>query len=128
MMEKIVKAMPDIQFYYFGDESKKGQKGSNFEHLGYVKMSDWMPKLSCNLRISFHDGYPLLPVEFITAGRNVVTNVPMKRGSIHVEKELKDIIKGIRYAQKNPINPKWAKYLKKELNFNLYKRRINGLC
>lgn len=126
MMEQIVKAMPDIQFYFFGDESKKGQKGSNFEHLGYINVTEWMPKFSCNLRISFHDGLCLLPIEFMTAGRNVVTNVKLK-GTILVEKDIKPIIEGIRKASKTLLSPKWGKYWRKELDYKTYAKKIRGL-
>ena len=123
LMPKIVEAMPDVKFYYFGDDSKKGQKGNNFEHLGYVNMDEWLPKFSANLRISVHDGLPLLPIEFITAGRQVITNVDLK-GTIRANTDPKTIISGIRTAQKEQIDKKWIKYWKKELDFKKYKRRI----
>jgi len=126
LMEAVVKAMPDIQFYFFGDEPSKGKKGKNFEYLGYVNMKDWMPKFSCNLRVSVHDGLPLLPIEFLTAGRQVVTNVNLK-GVIKVEDNMKSIIEGIRKAQKSGLNPKWGRYWKRELNFNKYIKRIRKL-
>jgi len=126
LMDKIVKAMPDIQFYFFGDNSKKGKKGSNYEHLGYINVTEWLPKFSCNLRISVHDGLPLLPIEFMTAGRQVVTNVKLK-GCIVVDKDIKDIIKGIRQAKKENIDLKWGKYWTKELDFKKYIKSIRSL-
>jgi len=29
LMEEVIRAMPDVKFYLFGDESRKGQKGDN---------------------------------------------------------------------------------------------------
>ena len=126
-METIVRSMPDIKFYFFGDPSKKGQQGDNYEHLGYIDMDEWMPKFSMNLRISVHDGYPLLPLEFLTAGRNVALNVKIGNGSIYVKKDRKAVINAIRYAQKHPLNPKWSKIIKKQMDFKLYKNRIRHL-
>jgi hypothetical protein len=126
IIKKVIRAMPDIQFYLFGDNTVKGQKGKNFKHLGYVDMSKWMPKFSCNLRITLHDGLPLLPIEFITAGRQVITNVPIK-GAIRTDKKIKNIIAGIRQAQKEQIDPKWGDYWKEELDFDKYVKRIRRL-
>jgi hypothetical protein len=126
IMTKVMRAMPDIKFYLFGEDSVKGQKGKNFEHLGYIKMDKWMSKFSCNLRISLHDGLPLLPIEFMTAGRQVITNVPVK-GAIVVKKTIKDIIAGIRKAQKETIDPKWGKYWKKEMDYQKYAKRVRRL-
>jgi len=126
LMERVIMAMPDIKFYFFGDELNKGKKGKNYEHLGYVDMKEWMPKFSCNLRVSVHDGLPLLPIEFITAGRQVVTNVPLK-GTIQVTTDLKDIIKGVRLAQKTLLDKRWGNYWRRELNFNKYVKRIRNL-
>jgi glycosyltransferase involved in cell wall biosynthesis len=123
LMFQVIKSMPDIQFYFFGEEANKGQKGDNYEHLGYVDMKEWMPKMSCNLRISVHDGLPLLPIEFMTAGRNVITNVPLK-GAYVVGTERKEVCNAIRKAQENSLNLKWSKYWRKKLDFKKYKERI----
>jgi len=126
LMEDIIRAMPDVKFYLFGDDSRKGEKGSNYEHLGFTDMNEWMPKLSCNLRCSVHDGLPLLPIEFMTAGRQVVMNYPLK-GAIHIEKVRKQIVEAIRYARKHTLDKKWPKYWTKEMNYKLFERRIRCL-
>lgn len=125
-MEEIIRAMPDVQFYLFGDDSKKGQKGENYEHLGFIQMGDWMPKFSCNLRISVHDGLPLLPVEFMTAGRQAIVNLPLK-GAIQVKKDRKEVVDAIRFAQDNPIFPDVGNYWRSEMDFDKYVKSIREL-
>ena len=56
LMEEVARALPDVHFVFFGDESKKGQQTENTEHLGFIDMEKIMPKMSCNLRITIHDG------------------------------------------------------------------------
>lgn len=126
LIQEVVGAMPDVQFYLFGDEERKGQKGDNWEYLGYIDYDEWIPKLSCNLRITAHDGLPLTPLQFMTAGRNVVTNVPLK-GAIQVEATKESIIKGIRQAQKTPLKKSVSDYWIKELDKDKFVKTIRGL-
>jgi hypothetical protein len=126
LMEDVARAMPDIKFYFFGDETKKGQTTDNTEHLGFIDMKEWMPKLSCCVRVTVHDGLPLGPVEFMMAGRQVVTNVRLE-GTIQVKANKKDIIEGIRKAQQSSIKPKWGPYWKKVLDQGKYIRFIYSL-
>ena len=126
LMVEVARSMPDIHFYFFGDEAKKGEVFENMEHLGYIDYDEWMPKFSCNLRITSHDGLPLTPLQFMTAGRNVVTNIPLK-GSIQVKPTRKDIIRGIREAQENNLNGKVSKYWTKEMDFERYNKRMRRL-
>ena len=127
LMENVARAMPDIQFYFFGDETKKGRKTDNTEHLGWINLADWMPKFSCNVRVTIHDGLPITPLQFMTAGRSVVSNFAMV-GAIKVEADRKEIIEAIRTAQNSPIDPKVSKYWKKELDFTKYEKVIKELC
>jgi hypothetical protein len=120
---EVVKAMPDVDFKFFGNEDLKGNHDKNWEHIGYVDLDEWMPKLSCNLRLTVHDGLPITPLQFLTAGRTVVSNTPIK-GAIKVTNEREDIIKGIRKAQKEPLDPKVSEYWSKELDVDKYKRAI----
>ena len=124
LMESVVRSMPDVHFYFFGNEETKGEKGDNFEHLGFVDMDEWLPKWSCNLRVTLHDGLPLTPLQFLTAGRNVVTNVPIK-GSIQANTRT-EIVKGIREAQKTNLDGKIGKYWKKQLEFKKFIKSIRG--
>jgi hypothetical protein len=117
--------MPDIEFKFFGDPTQKG-KYDNVEHLGWIDYDEWIPKLSMNLRITKHDGLPLTPVQFLTAGRNVVCNVPLK-GAIVTDTDRHNVIEAIRLAQKQPLNQKWSKYWRKELSTSNYLKRIGRI-
>jgi glycosyltransferase involved in cell wall biosynthesis len=123
-MDEIVRNMPDVKFLYFGEDENKGQKGDNYEHLGYV--SNVIEKCSINLRITPHDGLPLLPIEFLMAGRGVITNVPLK-GAITVKKDRKMVIEAIRRMRKMTLDPRVSKYWRKQMNFEKYKKRIRRL-
>jgi glycosyltransferase involved in cell wall biosynthesis len=126
LMEHVARSMPDIDFKFFGNDQKKG-KYNNVEHLGWVDMDEWMPKLSCNLRITIHDGLSLTVVQFLSAGRNVVTNTPVK-GAIQVKPNREDIIKALRIAQKRLLEPKWSKYWINELSTSKFQKRMAGVC
>lgn len=125
LVMEVVRAMPDVQFYFFGDHTRKA-KGENWEYLGYIDYDEWIPKMSCNLRITIHDGLPLTSVQFLTAGRNVITNVPVK-GAIHVQPTLKDIVAGIRKAQREPLSKKVSEFWIKELSVEKFIKTIRGL-
>jgi len=140
LIMEVTRSMPDVQFYFFGDESRRGVKGDNWEHLGYVDLDEWLPKLSCNLRITDHDGLPITPLEFLMAGRNVVTNTPVK-GAIRVEETVtkfnetsmgisdyrEQIVAGIREAQSKPLDESVSRYWRKEISVEKYQRTIRGL-
>jgi glycosyltransferase involved in cell wall biosynthesis len=140
LMYEVIRSMPDIKFYLFGNDETKGQKGENWEALGYIDFDEWMPKFSANLRITMHDGLPLTPLQFMTAGRNVVSNVKLK-GGIYVHESIlsggKDawkvsnmregIVKAIRKAQKEPLSKEISDYWNKELDVKKFVKRIRGL-
>ena len=125
-MDTIVRSMPDVQFLFFGDERRKGEKNKNEEHVGYIPTDEIIKRCSLNLRITVHDGYPLLGAEFIMAGRNFITNVPVK-GAIVVKKDRKQVVEAIRKARKNPLDPKWSKRMREEMDFKLFNDRIRAL-
>ena len=127
LMEAVVRSMPDVQFYFFGDNTKKGNKGDNYEHLGWINLDEWMPKFSCNLRMTIHDGLPLTPLQFLTAGRSVVCNTEL-HGAVYALPERKAVIEALRSAQDSPIDPKSASYWAKKLDFATYTKTITALC
>lgn len=126
LMARVANAMPDVQFYFFGDESRKGQKTENTEHLGYIKLEDWMPKFSCNLRMTLHDGLPLTPVEFLTAGRNVVTNVKLA-GAWQADPKLRSVIKVLREVQEyGEVDDRHIYDWKQTLDHDKFRKTIQG--
>lgn len=79
----IVKAMPDVKFYGYGDASLEFKEGKfsakNFEHKGPLSRPEWekfVGECSAYLRLVRHDTRPLATDEFIMAGRSVITNIP----------------------------------------------------
>lgn len=75
----IVKAMPDVKFYGYGDAQLDGFKSKNFEHKGTMTTDEWAKFVVSNsayLRIVRHDTRPMASDEFIMAGRSVITNIP----------------------------------------------------
>jgi glycosyltransferase involved in cell wall biosynthesis len=125
-MEHIARSMPDIEFKLFGDETKKGNKFDNVEHLGWVSLDEWMPKLSCNLRMTIHDGLSLTILQFLTAGRTVVTNSKVK-GTLYVSNDRKSIVEALRACQSVTTGTKAAKYWINELKLSKFKKRIGAL-
>lgn len=126
LMEHVARSLPDIEFKFFGNPQKTG-KYNNVEHLGWVEMDEWMPKLSCNLRITTHDGLSLTVLQFLTAGRNVVTNTPVK-GTIQVKPTREDIVKGIRLASKRFLDKKWSRYWSDEVSTKKFQKRMEDVC
>lgn len=79
LMDEIIVAMPDIEFIYFGAEAEPlnwwtGRIHDNLKFLGRKPIDKIIEQTSVLLRISYHDGYPVSPVEFLCAGRAVITN------------------------------------------------------
>lgn len=75
----IVKAMPDVKFYGYGDADLGDFKAKNFEHKGNLNREQWTQFVydrSAYLRIVRHDTRPMASDEFIMAGRSVITNIP----------------------------------------------------
>lgn len=109
LMKDIVKACPDIDFLFFGG-GLKDFKADNVENVGWCEMSKILEKSSCLLRITYHDGLPVTPIEFRLAGRDAITSVNMPyihfagSGIVHAENysERKEaIIKLIRDVKKS---------------------------
>lgn len=74
----IVKAMPDVKFYGYGDGAKDF-KAKNFEHVGNLSKEAWAQFVldrSAYLRLVRHDTRPMASDEFVMAGRSVITNIP----------------------------------------------------
>lgn len=127
LMEQVARAMPDVKFYFFGDITKEGKKYRNVAHLGWIDLDEWLPKFSCNLRVTIHDGLPLTPLQFMTAGRHAITSTKLE-GAFQVEADRKQIIEAIRIAERSPINDDVSKYWLQELDFTKYVTTMEALC
>lgn len=76
----IIQAMPDVQFSGYGSGAEDF-KAPNFTHCKTMPKEKWKQFVydhSCLLRLVRHDTLPMAACEFLMAGRNVVTNIPMK--------------------------------------------------
>lgn len=75
----IVKSMPDVKFYGYGDARLDDFKSKNFVHKGTMPTAEWgefVYQNSAYLRLVRHDTRPMASDEFILAGRSVITNIP----------------------------------------------------
>ncbi len=75
----IIRAMPDVQFTAYGDGGWDIDY-PNLKHSKTLARPDWEKYVyenSCYLRIVRHDTFPMASSEFIMAGRDVVTNIPL---------------------------------------------------
>ena len=73
---------------FFGG-TKKGEE-ENIEYLRWANIYDIIKQCSLNVRISLHDGFPHIPIQFLLSGRQVVTNCDMPHVNylpIHVDEE-----------------------------------------
>jgi glycosyltransferase involved in cell wall biosynthesis len=75
----IVRAMPDVDFTAYGDGGWDVEY-PNLKHSHNLSREDWEKYVydnSCYLRIVRHDTLPLASAEFVMAGRDVITNIPL---------------------------------------------------
>lgn len=75
----IIRAMPDVQFTAYGDGGLDVEY-PNLKHAGWLpreKYEEYVYANSCYIRLVRHDTLPLASSEFIMAGRDVITNIPL---------------------------------------------------
>lgn len=108
LMWEVAKAMPHIKFKFFGGKAKFTT--ANVEFCGKIKNED-MPEFIANcdtiVRTTIHDSLPQLPVQFMLAGRRVITSSNFKEGDlglsfqdiIHFEDAKSEVIDKIQEAR-----------------------------
>ena len=132
----IAKSMPDINFKFFGGSKKSVE--NNIEYMEWVNIKEVIRQCSINIRISVHDGYPHTPIQFLMAGREVITNfdmpyvhyMPMSISEQSYGKDKVELIKKIREVKKNfkgKPNKKALKYYGEITDPQKYKTLIHGL-
>ena len=143
MVKDIVKSCPHINFLFFGG-GLKDFKAKNLENVGWTDMDKVIDKSSCLMRLTYHDGLPVTPIEFRMAGRDCVTTVqlPYMRfvGSgvysedVYAKKKesIVETLEGIKKDQKNKkehikIAKKARKYYRELTNPDTFKKRIYGI-
>jgi SAM-dependent methyltransferase len=144
LISDVAMAMPDVNFYYFGNPILMGNKNNIF-HCGTVNMfekEDLIKKTSMILRVVPHDGLPLSVIEWITAGRNALTTVKIdhatklnvnlaltgdkKKDERIMKENKKEIIRQIRLIQKQKLNTEGSKFYKKLCDVKKFKDTIYG--
>ena len=123
---QIAKSMPDVKWKFFGNKNKVYQD-ENIEYVGWVGMKEFVKECSALIRLTEHDGLPLSPLEFITAGRNVICNHKFP----YMEKVVMgkdEIVAKIREVMTMKPNLEGAKYWTEKLNVERYKKTIYKLC
>src|SRR3990167_92771 len=133
LMEEVAKAMPDIEFKFYGSTTKLGRHASikNIDQVGYVSdMEAFIKSCSSIIRFPFHDGLPISVLEFILAGRYAYLNVPVKETYIVPNSDLKSIVQSIVLMQeraKEGPNQAAHDYWIKELDHQKFKDTILSL-
>ena len=138
LMENIVKNMPDVQFYMYGDRRMgKDQSHKNIQFMGWCDIGELIDKCSVLLRYTHHDGLPTAPMEFLVSGRYVITNAEMphvEKLDNHVDEEgvRKQIIEKIRELKKRVKGgeqpcPKAERYYRKYVDKDKIKKQLYGI-
>lgn len=123
-MEKLTKEMTDVSWIFFGNRGRIG-KHKNVEFAGHVDdMAGLIKQCSAIVRFTQHDGLPLSLVEFKSAGRQALFNLPLPYmesvNSFDVE-----AVKKIIYAMKDkPLDKEGAKYWRELCSPEKYKEKI----
>ena len=121
---KITKAMPDVQFRLYCRNREFSQVSDNVYDLGAIDVEQEMPDFSALIRFTEHDGVAIGPVEFMQAGRRVVTNLDIPFAK-QCEPNVEQAVKLLREIQKEKKPDKKASdYWRGRLNHERYKREM----
>lgn len=127
LIKEVAKECKDVDFKLFGDSTLQGKKG-NLEFCGSVSdITKLLQDTSALLRVTKHDGLPLSIIEWATAGRNIITNVPGIKHAVSVTPDLKSLVAGIKKAKKLGINKRGAAYYRELANQDEYVKDIKEL-
>jgi len=118
LMKDIIKSCPDINFLLFGG-GLMDFKAKNVKNMGWCEKEDYYNKViaqsSCLMRITYHDGMPVAPIEWRLAGRDAITTVQMKyihfagTGIIHKEnyadrkEKIINLLRAVKKDQKQGV-------------------------
>lgn len=129
LMEAVAKELKEVQFVFYGDPELSGKK-RNIKYIPYVHGQTRMEKLiresSLLLRMTIHDGLPLSVAEFASAGRHIVTNVPVPHVHYTKSLDIKGLVKIIKKALKEPLNLEGSKYYRDLMDLKKYKKKIHS--
>lgn len=133
LVESVAKKMPKVQFLFYGTYDDAKHKKGNVTYLPWNSDPDNMKKIVADstilLRLTAHDGLPLSIGEFASAGRNVVTNVPVPFCRVITGDMTADgIVKTIQLSLKDPVNMDGVKYYTKLFDKKQFKKSIYKLA
>lgn len=121
---EIAKAMPDVQFRLYGLNREFGKIADNVYDIGQIDVAKEMPGFSALIRFTIHDGIAVGPVEFMQAGRRVVTNLDIPFAS-RCEPDLDSAVKALRAIQKKTEPDKAAShYWRERLSHQRWREEI----
>lgn len=135
----IVHMMPDVKFHFFGNPDELRYSAKNVIMHGRVDgPADLISKTRAIIRTTVHDGLPISVAEWIGAGRNALTTIKMPHadyfdligfakqypGENGVVMMQKAIVKRIYEVLEKPLNEDGAKYYRKTLDVNKYRKAI----
>lgn len=150
LMRELALENKQYDWYFFGDTTMWGQK-DNITHCGDVngkEKDDLIYKTSLLLRVTPHDGMPLSAIEWITAGRRVVSTInipyagnvkfqpnmflePTKANKEKIDKAKarikSEILRTIKAELKLGENKQGSEYYSKEFSHEKFSKSINGL-
>ncbi len=132
----IAKSMPDIDFKFFGGSKRAVE--DNIEYMEWKNIEEVIKQCSINIRISVHDGFPHTPIQFLMAGREVITNfemphthyIPMQVDNESYGEDKVKLMKKIREVKsglKKKIDKKAMTYYNAITDPQKYKMLIEGL-
>lgn len=126
LMVEVAKSLPKIQFKFFGDQYERKVDG-NITYMGRLsepEMDELIKTTSCLLRMPIHDGLSLNALEFLTAGRQVVSSTPVKH-AIHVERPEAHLIRlALERAQTAGLNKAGSAYWRKRVNPETFRKTM----
>lgn len=126
--KKVAELAPEIKFKFFGDNGAVG-KDKNIDYVGHVEnMEGFIEDCSALLRLTVHDGLPITVLEFLSAGRNVLLNLPIKHTQRIKSADPAVIVEELRKLAKAPLNEAGAKYWRKAASHKTFKKTLEGLC
>lgn len=129
LVKGIAKKMKRVKWKFYGDPMIQGKK-DNIEHLGKLnseEMAKMIAESSCLIRLVPHDGLPLGPIEFMTAGRQVITNTDMPYAMKPKSLKEKDVMEAVKLAMKSKLDEKAPQYYTDLCDKEKYKNTIIGL-
>lgn len=132
LIQDTAKLMPDVNFIFYGVYEDRKRKKKNVTYLPWNPDPDAMKQLIADttvlLRLTTHDGLPLSIGEFASAGRNVVTNVPMPYCRVITGKlDADGVARTIRKSLADPVNKDGAKYYTQLFDKKKYRASLKKL-